>query len=35
MEREGIYVGDKEIVRRYVGDKLVWRKAYYQYAFVR
>lgn len=35
MEREGIYVGDKEIVRRYVGDKLVWRKAYYQNAFER
>lgn len=35
MAREGIYVGGKEIVRRYVGDKLVWRKAYYQYAFAR
>lgn len=29
MAREGIYVGGKEIVRRYVGDKIVWRKAYY------
>ncbi len=26
MAREGIYVGGKEIVRRYVGDKLVWGK---------
>lgn len=29
MAREGIYVGGKEIVRRYVGDKIVWRKSYY------
>ena len=29
MAREGIYVGGKEIIRRYVGDKIVWRKAYY------
>lgn len=35
MAREGIYVGGKEIVRRYVGDKIVWRKAYYQNAFGR
>lgn len=32
--REGIYVGDKNIVERYVGDKLVWSKwvyvGYYQ-----
>ena len=32
--REGIYVGDKDIVERYVGDKLVWSKwvyvGYYQ-----
>lgn len=33
MAREGIYVGGKEIVRRYVGDKIVWRKAYYAQAF--
>ena len=26
MTRVGIYVGGKEIVRRYVGDKLVWQK---------
>lgn len=26
MSRVGIYVGGKEIVRRYVGDKLVWQK---------
>lgn len=29
MAREGIYVGGKEIIRRYVGDKIVWRKSYY------
>ena len=29
MARVGIYVGGKEIIRRYVGDKIVWRKAYY------
>lgn len=27
MARKGIYVNGKEIVARYVGDKLVWRKA--------
>lgn len=27
MVRKGIYVNGKEIVARYVGDKLVWRKA--------
>lgn len=27
--REGIYVGDKDIVERYVGDKLVWSKWVY------
>ena len=26
VEREGIYVGNKEISERYVGDKLVWGK---------
>ena len=26
MAREGIYVGNHEIVERYVGDKLVWQK---------
>lgn len=35
MTREGIYVGNKEIVRRYVGDKIVWRKSYYTKAFSR
>lgn len=29
MAREGIYIGGKEIVRRYIGDKIVWRKSYY------
>lgn len=33
MAREGIYVGGKEIVRRYVGDKIVWRKSYYAQVF--
>ena len=27
--REGIYVGGHEIVRRYVGDKIVWQKKVY------
>lgn len=27
MVRKGIYVNGKEIVARYVGDKLVWRKS--------
>lgn len=35
--REGIYVGDKDIVERYVGDKLVWSKwvyvGYFQYLY--
>lgn len=26
MAREGIYIGGKEILERYVGDKLVWSK---------
>lgn len=26
MGRVGLYVGNKEIVERYVGDNLVWRK---------
>lgn len=26
MAREGIYVGGKEVVERYLGDKLVWKK---------
>ena len=29
VEREGIYVGNKEITERYVGDKLVWSKFRY------
>ena len=33
MAREGIYVGGKEIVRRYVGDKIVWRRSYYAQVF--
>lgn len=27
MAKEGIYVDGKQIIARYVGDKLVWRKA--------
>mgnify|MGYP000845839806 CR=1 FL=1 len=26
MEREGIYVGNKEVSQRYIGTKLVWEK---------
>lgn len=26
MGRVGLYVGNQEVVERYVGDKLVWRK---------
>lgn len=26
MAREGIYVGSKEIIQRYVGTRLVWEK---------
>ena len=26
MEREGIYVGAKEVTQRYIGEKLVWEK---------
>lgn len=26
MAREGIYVGGKEVIQRYVGNKLVWEK---------
>lgn len=26
MAREGIYVGGKEVVERYIGDKLIWKK---------
>ncbi len=26
MEREGIYVGNKEVTQRYVGTRLVWEK---------
>lgn len=33
MARNGIYVGGKEIIRRYVGDKVVWRKSYYAQVF--
>lgn len=25
MAREGIYVGGKEVVERYIGDKLIWK----------
>ena len=26
MEREAIYVGNKEVTQRYVGSRLVWEK---------
>ena len=26
MEREGIYVGTKEVTQRYIGSRLVWEK---------
>lgn len=26
MEREGIYVGNKEVTQRYIGNRLVWEK---------
>lgn len=26
MEREGIYVGNKEVTQRYIGSRLVWEK---------
>lgn len=33
--REGIYIGGHEIVRRYVGDKIIWRKGFYSARFIR
>lgn len=30
MAREGIYVGGKEIIQRYVGDRLVWEKVRFE-----
>lgn len=33
MAREGIYIGGREIVERYVGDKLVWEKWKYLNSF--
>lgn len=27
MDREGIYIGSKEVVQRYVGTRLVWDKS--------
>ena len=33
MARNAIYVGGKEIIRRYVGNKIVWRKFYYKQIF--
>lgn len=32
MAREGIYVANKEIIERYVGERLVWRKYFYRWA---
>lgn len=26
MEREGIYVGNKEVTQRYIGSRIVWEK---------
>nr|DAS35215.1 MAG TPA: hypothetical protein [Caudoviricetes sp.] len=31
MAREGIYVGSREIIQRYVGTKLVWEKVTIQF----
>ena len=31
MAREGIYVGSKEIIQRYVGTRLVWEKVKIQF----
>lgn len=31
MAREGIYVGSKEIIQRYVGTRLVWEKVTIQF----
>lgn len=33
MAREGIYVGGKEIIQRYVGNRLVWEKWKYLNSF--
>lgn len=30
MAREGIYAGGKEIIQRYVGDRLVWEKVRFE-----
>ena len=30
MAREGIYVGGKEIIQRYVGNRLVWEKVRFE-----
>ena len=30
MAREGIYVGGKEIIQRYVGDRLVWERVRFE-----
>lgn len=35
MVRKGIYVNGKEIVARYVGDKLVWKKSAGQWTLVK
>lgn len=31
MAREGIYIGNKEIIQRYVGTRLVWEKVTIQF----
>lgn len=31
MDREGIYVGSREIIQRYVGTRLVWEKVTIQF----
>ena len=35
MSRVGIFIGDKEVVRRYVGDKLVWENVKKETLFVK
>lgn len=34
MSREGIYIGKQEVIERYVGDKLVWKKRSGNWSFV-
>lgn len=34
MAREGIYIANKEITERYVGERLVWRKYFHRWAMM-